>query len=57
MIFVFKEIEEIKFYTLWCIIWKKAHPFYIYRVYQKEVNSPKSDSKLKNMKYLVKILS
>ena len=28
----------------------------VYRVYQKEVNSLKNDSKLKSMKYLVKIL-
>ena len=28
----------------------------IYRVYEKEVNSLKNDSKLKSMKYLVKIL-
>ena len=30
--------------------------WYIYRVYQKEVNSLKNDSKLKSVKYLVKIL-
>ena len=29
---------------------------YYYRVYQKEVNSLKIDSKLKSMKYLVRIL-
>ena len=28
----------------------------LYRVYQKRVNSLKNDSKLKSMKYLVKIL-
>ena len=33
-----------------------VHLFLQYRVYQKEVNSLKNDSKLKSMKYLVKIL-
>ena len=43
------------------ISWQKmekntACPYHLYRVYQKEVNILKKDSKLKSMKYLVKIL-
>ena len=43
--------------TIQCVQGNRlASPILLYRVYQKEVNTLKNDSKLKSMNYLVKIL-